>query len=403
MKKLLVLIIALTLLASILVSASWAEFEIESSYKSYDKQTANGATFGYESISGNSLLHLDKGWNLVYTPNDIFPEYVTEDSELTLDDISVIYLYFPLSKKYVKLYPYNKEELERQTGNIPKEEIAYAVKNGAMARWVYAKNSGMLKLKQATAYNAYSLYKGINLISLTPMLEGKSLDYFAGNCNIVNVYEYSNGKWKNFDVNKIITSSDSGRGIAIKVADDCVLFNPESGKPQQQTISKSEIEEKMQIAEDSSKSVNERVRALLSLAQSKDASLIPRIEAILDSTEKDPDVRYSAITAARQIFRDTDNDKYAGSIDIEVIPGVDSKEIIVKFTPAVNADKGTIKVMLSKGKVISGNPAYKGNFVMGSSVVVQFTISNENGSLKAEADTPVSKYRYAELSKTVSY
>lgn len=199
--------------------ATWVEVEGGEERVQNDDNEINGHVVGdYKAYyEFDASIHLDKGWNLVQADISSFHEdSVLPDSELTMDDLGTVYAFFPKSKNYYHVHPEDRQGMP----NVLPEELEEPKVN---AKWVYAKKAGTFKAKGYIYYDVALAFTGWNLVGLNHFWEGAILDESEGNCFIQRAYEFSNGAWKEWDLQKPIKKNDIGKGLAVKVRSDCVL------------------------------------------------------------------------------------------------------------------------------------------------------------------------------------
>ncbi|MBD3259900.1 hypothetical protein GF371_04700 [Candidatus Woesearchaeota archaeon] len=228
MKKLSIISCFVFLLVSSIVFAS----EIEPSDFSFHDETVtfNSATIeGYRSYQQYDIfLNLTRGWNLVMAGTSFFDEYVLPGSELGMKDIEVVFGIFPASKQYIPLHPQPDEKQQEKlkkiiSSTIPEEREEIKT----TAKWIFAKKSGILKLKSSVFYDVIALWDGWNLVALNTFLEDASLNDYKGSCKILKAYEFKDNRWIRWDLDKAIEKSDLGKGLAIKTGNDCVMYGSE--------------------------------------------------------------------------------------------------------------------------------------------------------------------------------
>ena len=212
------------LLSVSIVFAAWVEFDSAEYTEHKQPVSMHGVTIDeYQSyMDYKATIHLDKGWNLIAGGSEFLDEYLMPGSELSLDDLTVVYAFFPASKQYLQIYPEPSHDVIDAIAVKIKPEEKEELKT--VAKWVYAKNAGILKMDFYIYYDVFALWKGWNLIAINPFLEGKTLNGFKGNCNIVKAYEFKDNNWVVWNLDKRINKQDLGKGIAIKSSNDCVLY-----------------------------------------------------------------------------------------------------------------------------------------------------------------------------------
>src|SRR3990167_878367 len=84
--------------------------------------------------------YVDEGWNLL--GGGVFASMPVSDSDIKKEDISAVYFYDNVNKKYIRMYP-NGNEAEFQA--FASQVTDPAGELGSSATWVYVKRSGTLK------------------------------------------------------------------------------------------------------------------------------------------------------------------------------------------------------------------------------------------------------------------
>jgi hypothetical protein len=232
-----------------------------------------------ENQWGSKMLiqefHLEEGWHLL--PFEIHIPHCQNAEGLCQDDILVEYLYNPLTKKYyssVELDAYvsknrdklekvrekMRQEFEEKAKSLPSDErlitfddLAWLpeftrkgdqiysyfdddLNPGARnsARWVYVSNPGKIyktyhePRRQFYTLGIHVMFKGWNFVGIGPEMvfnerwqeNPLSIDQIKGDCEIEKIYLYGQDKWNSISA---FSEPDIGKGIVIKVAEDCRL------------------------------------------------------------------------------------------------------------------------------------------------------------------------------------
>jgi hypothetical protein len=171
---------------------------------------------------GNGLydntVFLDEGWNII--PGTIPTDGLADDSDIKLDDISAMWYYSPLQKKYIRVHPDPDWEALQQDD----DDFVLTI-----SMWIHVKRAGSIKYSTLEDYpvlNQRQLYDGWNFVSLTPdMVESQdnpdlTFDDIKGSCIVQKQYLFQNGVWVWFDYPEM-DSTLNGRSLVVKVQDDC--------------------------------------------------------------------------------------------------------------------------------------------------------------------------------------
>ena len=184
-----------------------------------------GTTVTAEFIEQN--YHFFKGWNLVQ--GILNPEWVQSNSK----NIRAIYAFNPITKEYVRFYP-NPENNKIGETNYQWEFLASI---GAL--WVYSDKdftSNYWKFADSPL-TSIPLYTGWNFIGIASDMKGQKINDIKGSCNIVKVCDYSRQSWDciSEDIGDHTfgdQDSDIGKGLVVKVSNDCKLGESISQVPQ---------------------------------------------------------------------------------------------------------------------------------------------------------------------------
>jgi hypothetical protein len=103
----------------------------------------------------------------------------------------------------------------------------------AMGWWVYTPRSISVPLDftipdglRNNYIESYHPDRGWNLIGITRVMLGRSLNDVKGSCNYVSVYSFERGEWhkaSNADLAENLTQDSLGHALAMKVTDDCTM------------------------------------------------------------------------------------------------------------------------------------------------------------------------------------
>jgi hypothetical protein len=231
-----------------------------------------------ENQWGSKMLiqefHLEEGWHLL--PFEIHIPHCQSTDELCEDDLLVEYHYNPLKKEYTTMKAlesyYNanedkfREEREKKLeefrskidglGNqdlITFDQLDWLpafIRDGNQivnyfeddinpgiektARWVYVSNPGKIyktyhePRRQFYTLGIHVMFKGWNFVGIGPEMvfnerwqeNPLSIDQIKGDCEIEKIYLYGQDKWNSISA---FSEPDIGKGIVIKVAEDCRL------------------------------------------------------------------------------------------------------------------------------------------------------------------------------------
>jgi hypothetical protein len=179
-------------------------------------------------------INLHKGWNLV--AGTIPEEGILPNSEIKLSDISVVWYYSPIQKKYFQVHPNIDDDMENDNDD-------YVLSN---AMWVYSDKSGLFKYSTLGDYrhfvaeeeysaNKFKLYGGWNFIVITPEIVGSKLADIEGSCNVQTSCGWDNrgseGEWDCNDGVNVMLPNSAGLGIAVKVSSDCTMGSSTTSPP----------------------------------------------------------------------------------------------------------------------------------------------------------------------------
>tara|TARA_Y100000310_G_C20306915_1_gene634386 strand:- start:24 stop:662 length:639 start_codon:yes stop_codon:yes gene_type:complete len=169
-------------------------------------------------------VYVSEGWNLV--SSGTFAVNPLQNSDIKIEDISAIYYYNTQMNEYRRVYP--KSEI------LADELLAYYEGTYAPAAWIYSKKSGNLIFRSddILPLDERPIFKGWNLVSITPMVTKILFEKSIGTCNIERSYFYNtdNNEWVSYSVSSLFNEIDGpededfvGLGWVIKVSEDCNL------------------------------------------------------------------------------------------------------------------------------------------------------------------------------------
>jgi hypothetical protein len=208
--KIIVVLLIIILLQQVVTASVFDVFKKEDTLKTTDLDNPNqlhGFNGLYQYYSGDLNHKYEEGWNLMIG--------LPEDIE-NIENIDFIYIYTPVSKKYLEMYPKHTLDDSERDANAP------IIRNTAL--WFHANKPGEIKLKLYKYTSFQLLYKGWNIIGVGPNLIGKSLNSVKGNCKIKNPYHYNPSKgWIKIDLDTRITNELAGKGIAVQAEDKCYI------------------------------------------------------------------------------------------------------------------------------------------------------------------------------------
>ena len=165
------------------------------------------------------VLQGKKGWNLVtYHVINELPMQLAKDNNM------YIFYLDPQTKKY-------------RGGDVVAAERMFEGMREQEAQlggfWLYSNADFKVEFyfrgdveRKIDSLRSPHLRKGWNLLALTDLVYGKSLNDLQGNCEYKNVYYFEEGKWaqvKLEDYQGAFTRGEMGYALAVKVAKDCSL------------------------------------------------------------------------------------------------------------------------------------------------------------------------------------
>ena len=168
-----------------------------------------------------------EGWNIM-NGGIFISELITNESDVKLSDVSVIYYYSPSQKSYIMVYP----EIDEIKFNI---EMALSDWQSNLlpssSVWVYSKKEGMIQYQTDDMHSMTkrSLSSGWNFVSVTENAIGQSLNDMKGTCDITTAY-YFFKEYKSLDLDMKLPTDMSSMGLLIKVANDCQLGGSSSSE-----------------------------------------------------------------------------------------------------------------------------------------------------------------------------
>ena len=192
-------------------------------------------SFAKNYTGGELRTQIFKRWSLVY--GLVSPDQL-DGQELEKSHIKAIYAFFPTSQEYVRMFPNPEngklERITKSTGSDKFNPSSYAL-------WVYSdldKSTEYFMDGEPLPYNTNPLYKGWNLIGITPDIYGSespisfTLNSIKGDCKIEKAYYYispdsSSARgprgWVSVASDFKMDSAFLGMGLAVKVSENCKL------------------------------------------------------------------------------------------------------------------------------------------------------------------------------------
>lgn len=187
--------------------------------------------FGGSTVNGKIIeakIDFQKGWNLIYGLGN--PLWLSGGT-IEPSNIKAIYALDYTTQTYVRVYPNPEKKLKDL-----REDYLLSV----TAFWVYSDKAGSSSYYSFEPFplNERRLTKGWNMIGLTDnMRMGYSEVFFKdikGDCEVERAYLYlgeENRPWMDFTQVGEIDSRVIGKGIIIKVANDCKLGSQKAEIP----------------------------------------------------------------------------------------------------------------------------------------------------------------------------
>ncbi len=204
----------------------------------------------------NVEVYLEQGWNIVLMPDFNIERNILPNSEVKIDNIKAVYVYFPSKKSYFQAYP-SYSEIEKILPELSADEKLRVAFGSA---WVYSDRSGTFRYHRVDVpkHNEVELSKGWNFITVTPEFKGKRVREINGDCDIVKYAFWQFQKWEVFDdktIKELVarergktddiegvngledvmfgdSDSDVGRGVVLKVEDKCKLGSARINPPE---------------------------------------------------------------------------------------------------------------------------------------------------------------------------
>jgi len=171
-------------------------------------------------------VYVEEGWNLIA---GIMPSegVISQNSEIKIKDIKVIWFYSNIDNKYVEIYPI----LDEQSLQDYDDDFVLT-----SSMWVYVEKSGELRYSTMGNYpilNERQLISGWNFLTILPEITQD----LSGSCNIEKSYfwDIAKMKWSKFpfiDAEQFTWEGDNlgGYGLIIKVSSDCILGSSSSNE-----------------------------------------------------------------------------------------------------------------------------------------------------------------------------
>lgn len=187
-------------------------------------------------------VSLLEGWNVI---SGLIPQdSIVANSWIKQEDISAVWYYSPLQKKYIQVYPNTDWE------GIMKDDEDFVLTS---SMWVYSKKAGPLEyilLEDYPQLNQRMLYKGWNFVTATVDMysgtynpnEGYPGEYFSweaieGTCKYEKIYFWNSfeKRWDNVDPGLKIEFYDFDdflwNGFLVKTANNCHLGKTATPSP----------------------------------------------------------------------------------------------------------------------------------------------------------------------------
>ena len=169
---------------------------------------------------------INKGWNLLPTEVGAWG-FSSETSESTFQSLKAFFIYLPLNQKYISIL-----------GGFMGNDQALLEKNKPYlesgAGWYYFDKQVQLSYTVENGGGMPKLYRGWNLLSISPSMSNDMEDFPKGNCEVTSFFMWdSQGQkwisWKDLGSNvdkalgELSDPDGIGAGVAIKVKDTCQL------------------------------------------------------------------------------------------------------------------------------------------------------------------------------------
>jgi hypothetical protein len=179
-------------------------------------------------------INVFKGWNLIpasygyIVKNGMNIEDIQGYSEIDEKDILVGFIFDPENQKYLSLESKEFNDFVNRLKSDSKLERSIR----ASSVWAYIRKGGKMR------YYLYNptfmpklgdipLYKGWNLIHITPQMVGLSLNEIKGDCNILGLYDWieSEQKWSKgiTDFGFRFKDENVGNTMLIRVKEECTF------------------------------------------------------------------------------------------------------------------------------------------------------------------------------------
>lgn len=208
----------------------------------------NGVCINYEEIDKGEpelpnipetkVYKLLKGWNLVHF------ELSTKAADASDGESTYFFLFDPFEKEYVGGTIETLEDDKtisriRKITSLYGDNIDDDLYIHTVATWIYLKEDIAIDL---TGFHdirhwddfldsevaPFKLFKGWNLVPVNPLMQGKTLEDIKGDCDIVKsflwldiVQDWIKIPYENVPLDDAFPSDSIGRGLAIKVDDNC--------------------------------------------------------------------------------------------------------------------------------------------------------------------------------------
>jgi len=178
-------------------------------------------------------IQFQKGWNLVgmWTLDDSLKELIDNNN------LEYVFIFDNLNKNYVQLAP-NRESGKLDSIIGPGTRPGYFLNAGV---WVYVDEDYLFSpqsIDDPASIDVLKMERGWNIFSITPDMIGKSLNDIEGDCQITSAYlwDSENQQWGTIfnlmDDREILeTEGGVGRGLVIKVNEDCQLSSSSTTPP----------------------------------------------------------------------------------------------------------------------------------------------------------------------------
>lgn len=194
---------------------------------------------GTQAAYARSTFVINEGWNLV---NVRVVESLNQDRN-RIDELfqqgAALFILNPENKKY---YGGSGTEIiddDRMIDALTKDLSTGDDELFALGTWFYSPRKLSLSInfaihpdQESNYKGSYHLYKGWNLVGITPVLLDRSFTNVKGSCSVQSVYHFEQGQWRKQttdDLAEKFTTDSLGYALAVKVADDCKFsFTPKA-------------------------------------------------------------------------------------------------------------------------------------------------------------------------------